>query len=60
MSGDVVNMAARIARGFNSGVFIKQDDFYSQLDDSISGSYCRAAISESSLDDDYSVIALKK
>ncbi|KAE8302330.1 Nucleotidyl cyclase [Giardia duodenalis] len=57
--GDVVNMAARIARGFNSGVFIKQDDFYSQLDDSISGSYCRAAISESSLDDDYSVIALK-
>lgn len=28
--GDTVNMAARIARGFESGVFFKRDDFFDQ------------------------------
>lgn len=56
--GDVVNMAARIARGFNSGVFIKQDDFYTKTDETISNSYYRAG-SYTSFEDDYSTVILK-
>lgn len=56
--GDVVNMAARIARGFSSGVFIKQDDFYTPTDEAMNNSYHRTG-SCASFEDDYSAIILK-
>lgn len=56
--GDVVNMAARIARGFNSGVFIKQDDFYTHVDEPINDSYYHSG-SHPSAGDDCSAAALK-